>query len=187
MRALWLMPLLLSGCAPVSPTSIPPTSEPAATTSPGDRWVAPLRTKTAGCVAHDGEPDAACTPGATDPRVTQANLATTVCKAGYSATVRPSTSVTEPIKRAEMLAYGFAGLSLTDYELDHLVSLELGGAPADVANLWPEAWNDQPGVLGAHSKDKVENFLHEQVCRGAMRLADAQRAIATDWRAIATV
>jgi hypothetical protein len=30
-------------------------------------------------------------------------------------------------------------------------------------------------------KDKVENFLHRQVCSGRMSLTEAQRQIATDW------
>jgi len=63
----------------------------------------------------------------------------------------------------------------------HLISLELGGAPADVANLWPEPWN---GDSSAHQKDAVENFLNCQVCRGTIQLVDAQRMIATDWLAV---
>jgi hypothetical protein len=80
-----------------------------------------------------------------------------------------------------MPAYGLRGQRLGDYELDHLISLELGGAPQDVANLWPEPWN---GDTNAHMKDAVENYLHDQVCRGAMPLAEAQRAIATNWLAV---
>lgn len=63
------------------------------------------------------------------------------------------------------------------YEIDHLVSLELGGSN-DVANLWPQAYR---GRFNAHDKDRLENQLHALVCRGALTLADAQRAIATDW------
>ena len=70
------------------------------------------------------------------------------------------------------------GQRLSDYELDHLIPLELGGAPQDVVNLWPEAWNGEPN---AHEKDAVETFLNREVCRGAVQLADAQRQIATDW------
>ena len=39
-------------------------------------------------------------------------------------------------------------------------------------------------TANAHQKDAVENYLHDQVCRGTMQLADAQRAIATDWLAV---
>ncbi|MDP9331882.1 MAG: hypothetical protein M3Q30_01025, partial [Actinomycetota bacterium] len=142
------------------------------------RYVPPAPAVSFGCVERGGLPDARCTPGATDPRVTQANIATTICVAGYTKRVRPSTSVTTPIKRARLAAYGSSG-PLSAFELDHLIPLELGGAPAAVANLWPEPWN---GTQGARTKDHVENVLHARVCAKTMRLTIAQRAIATDWR-----
>ena len=91
------------------------------------------------------------------------------------------TDSTTPLKRQLMLAYGYGGLPLTDFELDHLISLELGGSPRDPANLWPEPWT---GPANARQKDVVENYLHQQVCTGALSLADAQRAIATNWPAV---
>jgi hypothetical protein len=66
-------------------------------------------------------------------------------------------------------------------EEDHLVSLELGGNPVDVENVWPEAYAPMPGV---HEKDRVENWLRDQVCAGTMTLHDAQEAIRTDWYAV---
>jgi hypothetical protein len=138
------------------------------------------RTKTTGCLSSGGLPDAACTPGRLDARVTQANVASTICVSGYTATVRPSTRITEPIKVQQMAAYGLADQSLADEELDHLIPLELGGA-TDVANLWPEPWT---GPTSAREKDKLENFLHGQVCSGALALADAQHAIVSDWYAV---
>jgi hypothetical protein len=136
------------------------------------------RTKTTGCQIRDGLPDPACTPGAVDPRVAQDTIQQTICVSGYTRTVRPSEPVTERIKREQMRAYGLEGQRLGDYELDHLVPLELGGAPEDIANLWPEPWT---GEGNAHEKDAVETYLHEQVCVGRMPLLEAQRAIATDW------
>jgi hypothetical protein len=62
-------------------------------------------------------------------------------------------------------------------EIDHLISLELGGAN-DIKNLWPQPYTQHPG---AHEKDGLENWLNKQVCSGAIKLADAQKAIATDW------
>jgi hypothetical protein len=62
--------------------------------------------------------------------------------------------------------------------LDHLISLELGGAPQDVASLWPEPCT---GNTNAHMKDAVETHLKCEVCSGAVSLAEAQRMIATDW------
>jgi hypothetical protein len=95
--------------------------------------------------------------------------------------VRPPASVTDRIKRDQLVAYGLQGQLPNGYELDHLISLELGGAPADVANLWPQPWSGEPN---AHEKDAVENYLHAQVCSGALQLAQAQRQIATDWLAV---
>ena len=73
-----------------------------------------------------------------------------------------------------MAAYGDSG-SIHDYEYDHLVSLELGGAVNDSRNLWPE-----PG-RSPNPKDAVENALHRMVCNGEMQLTQAQHIIATGW------
>jgi len=65
-------------------------------------------------------------------------------------------------------------------EVDHLISLELGGSN-DIRNLWPQPYSPAPG---AHQKDIVENWLHKQVCAGAIGLKTAQHQIATDWYAV---
>lgn len=119
-------------------------------------------------------PDPRCTPGATDPAVTQSDIGRTICRAGYSESVRPPESITEREKRASLAAYG-ARKPLHAYEYDHLVSLELGGAPNDARNLWPE-----PGT-SPNAKDVLENRLHRRVCDHLMTLAAAQRAIAQNW------
>ena len=129
------------------------------------------------CAVSRALPDRACTPGAVDSRVTQANIKTTICIQGYTKTVRPPVSYTNPLKTRLMAAYGEKGPA-SGYELDHLVSLELGGNPTSPQNLWPEPYAPTPG---AHEKDKVENYLHQQVCAGSMTLAEAQRIISTDW------
>lgn len=120
------------------------------------------------------EPDPTCTPGALNPVVTQATIEKTICVSGWTETVRPSESITEREKLASIAAYGDSG-SLHDYEYDHLVSLELGGALNDARNLWPE-----PGA-SPNPKDPVENALHRMVCDGQMQLAQAQHIIATGW------
>ena len=76
-----------------------------------------------------------------------------------------------------MQSYGFSD-SLSNYELDHLIPLEIGGAPSDVKNLWPEARYGDPNSL---EKDGIENYLHNQVCSGSMSLSEAQKEIATNW------
>jgi hypothetical protein len=77
-----------------------------------------------------------------------------------------------------MAAYGDTG-SPSDYEYDHFVPLELGGAVNDPRNLWPE-----PGA-SPNPKDAVEDELNHRVCDGQMTLARAQHAIAANWTALA--
>lgn len=120
-------------------------------------------------------PDPSCTPGAIDPAVTQKNLMTTICLAGYTAGVRPPESETTRFKYSEAYpAYGLARVPGEQSELDHLVPLELGGAN-DASNLWPE--------LGTvpNAKDQVEDNLRISVCEGKVTLKAAQEAIASDW------
>ena len=126
-------------------------------------------------VPHGVLPDPACTPGATDPHVTQTTLATTICRpGGYTSTVRPPESVTSIEKKTSLAAYADTAPT-SSYELDHLVSLELGGSPNSPRNLWP-----QPSP-SPNPKDKLESALHDLVCSNRMTLTDAQTAIATDW------
>lgn len=129
------------------------------------------------CFLRGPLPDRGCTPGATDPRVTQDNLQQTICVSGYTRTVRPPTSYTNPLKVEQLKNYGLT-LTTAEVEEDHLIPLELGGAPRDPLNLWPEP---RAGASSALSKDTVENRLHSLVCAGRMTLAEAQQRIATDW------
>lgn len=121
---------------------------------------------------HGMLPDPSCTPGAIDPAVTQANIASTICAAGYSTSVRPPESQTETFKwDVAEPAYGQHDVS---GELDHLVPLELGGAN-DARNLWVQA-----GPI-PNAKDPVENALQRAVCDGRIGLRAAQRQIASNW------
>src|SRR6266568_7670322 len=131
------------------------------------------QTKTSGCMAHGGLPDSACTPGAIFPNATVQQI----CTPGYSSSVR---NVPTSEKDQAYAEYGIFSHSAGQYEVDHLVSLELGGSN-DIANLWPEAASPKPGF---HEKDKVENYLHAQVCSGAISLQQAQIEIATNWLAV---
>jgi len=126
-------------------------------------------------VANGTLPDPGCTPGANDPHVTQATIGTTICRAGgYTSTVRHPESVTAVEKRSALRSYSDTAPT-SAYELDHLVSLELGGSPNSPHNLWPE-----PGA-SPNPKDKLESALHDLVCTHRMTLTDAQNAIAGDW------
>jgi hypothetical protein len=125
-------------------------------------------------------PNPSMTPGALNPAVTQATIARTICVPGYTKTIRPPESYTEPLKRKLIAEYGYSDRRLGDYELDHLVSLELGGAPSSVQNLWPQP-HHVVGNWGSFTKDQLENQLHALVCHGKISLAQAQYDISHDW------
>lgn len=166
------------GCSPGQRSTPDPSSpsEPATNGLPIGESSAPIPApRTCKLGIRDGQPlpDPACTPGAINPAVTQADIQDTICKSGWTKTVRPSTSVTNKIKQKVDLAYGLP--TSTKGELDHDVSLELGGAPDDPRNLWVE-----PGKI-PNPKDAVENKLHAAVCSGLVPLANAQQAITKSW------
>jgi hypothetical protein len=108
------------------------------------------------------------TPGVVNPDITQANIADTICKHGWTRTVRPPTDYTNALKLKQMREYGVRG-SPAQYQEDHLISLELGGHPTDARNLWPEPYPRAAEV------DSIENDLNAKVCSGDMSLDDAQR------------
>ena len=116
------------------------------------------------------------TPGAVDAAVSQDNIQQTICISGYTARVRPPTGFTNRLKRELMEENKLPG-EPSDYELDHVIPLELGGCGDCLTNLWMEPLTHP----GAHEKDRVENYLHRAVCDGQITLADAQMAIAQDW------
>ena len=123
-------------------------------------------------------PDQSRTPGYPNPDINQANISQNICNPRWStSSIRPPSSYTTNLKRQQMRDWRLRGAA-GDYEEDHFISLELGGNPTDARNLWPEAYKPKPG---AREKDQVENFLHKQVCSGAMTLREAQRAIVVDW------
>lgn len=166
-----------SGLKKVS--SPPTTAPPKATVTPS-----PIQTGTSGGITLNIAgailPNAARTPGAVNPTVTQTNIGQTICVSGWTATVRPDSSVTTELKKEQLgSGYAYKGDTATgDYEEDHLISLEIGGAPNAEANLWPQPYNSPEG---ARVKDVVENKLHSLVCDHAITLATAQKAIATNW------
>lgn len=142
-------------------------TEPVATKISGSTYG--VRTKTSGCLGNTDLPDSACSPGAIF-LVT----ASQVCVSGYSASVR---NVTDSVRKAVFTEYGIPYSEHSNYEVDHLISLELGGNN-DISNLWPEPYNI---TNGARMKDKLENYLHKQVCNGSMTLSRAQDEISHNW------
>ena len=116
-----------------------------------------------------------------DPKLTPGDVADVtkddICVPGYTKKVR---HVPKSVSRRVYEMYGRSKEPGICCEVDHLISLELGGSN-DIKNLWPEPYEPRPG---AYEKDKVENYLHRQVCAGNIELADAQKQIVTDWYSI---
>lgn len=125
--------------------------------------------------AHAGIPDnypPAGVTGDADPVVTQATIAKTICVPGYTSTVRAVTDAT----KAAVLARD--GRKSPCCEVDHFLSLEIGGSNDPDKNLWAEPY---AGEYGARVKDKVETAAHRLVCSGKISLADAQKGVTGDW------
>jgi hypothetical protein len=97
-----------------------------------------------------------------------------VCVVHYSSSVR---SVPTSEKNAVFAEYRIASHAPNSYEVDHLISLELGGTNA-IRNLWPEPY---AGIGGARVKDVIEDRLHAHVCAGTISLAKAQAEIVRWW------
>ena len=135
------------------------------------------RTRTSGCKLG-ANPDRRCSPGAYYSKLTKA----VICSAGFrTSTIR---NVPESEKHQVEIEYGLApkGYGST-LEIDHIVSLELGGSN-DIANLYPEKATLPGSAPGFHVKDKLENKLHDLVCDGTMSLRSVQRQIAANWQAL---
>jgi hypothetical protein len=136
-------------------------------------------------------PDRAVTPGLVNPDITQANIDQTICSPQWSTkSIRPPAAYTSRLKQQQLVQA--TDRNPAHYEEDHFISLELGGHPRDPRNLWPERWGTPAHPLtargpfpahlvGAKSKDAVENALHREVCAGTLTLRQAQWIIATDW------
>src|SRR3954464_4112940 len=96
-----------------------------------------------------------------------------VCTPGYATATR---DVSDAEKAAVYNRYGVVWVPY-EHEVDHLISLELGGSNA-IRNIWREPY---AGRWGARTKDVLENRLHELVCEGKLTLRSAQRQEAGDW------
>jgi hypothetical protein len=116
-------------------------------------------------------PQPSRTPGAYNPRVTQATIHQTVCIHGYSSRVRPPSSYTSALKIRQLSAFGYVDRNPAHFEEDHFVPLSLGGAPRSPRNLWPEPW------VQADRTDEVEFSLYRELCDGRVTLRRARAEI----------
>jgi hypothetical protein len=133
------------------------------------------QTRASGCLLA-AVPDRRCSPGAYAKKLTQR----VVCAESFRTS--DYRNVSTATKHAVEVAYGMTPKSYgSTLEIDHIVSLELGGSN-DPANLFPEQASPAPGY---RVKDRLENRLHALVCKEhAMTLRQAQRRIAKDWRGL---
>jgi hypothetical protein len=99
---------------------------------------------------------------------------TAICHPGYSKTIRHTSG---KLKHQVYLEYGIDNGS-GHYEIDHLIPLGIGGADTR-ENLWPQSRDTQP--WNAALKDRLESYLHVEVCAGRIEVGVAQKAIAADW------
>ena len=117
---------------------------------------------------------------ALNPDVRQETIAQTVCVAGYTASVRPSTTYTNGVKLKLMHEQSIPAATAGSFELDHRIPLALGGHPRNLKNLTLQPWE---GEDGAKKKDRLERALQKLVCASKVMLEDARRAIYFDWQA----
>jgi hypothetical protein len=136
------------------------------TTAPEPTVTEPFGTTTTPLVL----PDPAMTPGRLNPRVRQTTIRKTICKRGWTKTIRPPVGYTAALKVEQMVLYGETG-SPRSYEEDHFIPLELGGAPRSPKNLWPE-----PRPQSKKS-DPLETKLKRQVCGRLITLKQARASI----------
>lgn len=115
-------------------------------------------------------PDRGRTPGVFNRAVRQRTIHRSICVARWTRKVRPPVRYTNALKLRQMDEYDETGAP-SDYEEDHLIPLELGGAPTNPRNLWPEPRSQ------ARASDPLETSLHRDVCHGRMTLARARAAI----------
>lgn len=174
-----LVVVAVSGCQATAPSepaisSVVSTSETASAQPNGDPSPArpshhePQPAPNGSRIQASDMPRRALTPGTTF-RVGTAR----VCAPGYASTAR---DVSAALKARVYARYHVAWVPY-QHEVDHLISLELGGSNA-IRNLWPEPY---AGRWGARTKDVLENRLHDLVCSNQLSLRSAQRQEARNW------
>ena len=82
------------------------------------------------------------------------------------------------LQQAVFKEYGIAHPRPSAYEVDYLITPELGGTN-DIRNLWPQPYFTR--VWNARVKDALEARLHVMVCNGQLDLTTAQRDISANW------
>ena len=159
--------------SPIATTTVPDESTSTATTATESTSTISTATTTSTTTTAVPDlilPDPAITPGVVNRKVRQATIRKTICRSGWTKTIRPPVAYTSALKIRQMVLYGETD-SPADYEEDHLIPLELGGAPRNPKNLWPE-----PHSQSSRS-DPLETKLKREVCKRMITLEGARAAI----------
>lgn len=158
--------VLLSACASVQPS--PSVEVPEA--------AVPQSAERSASAAHRSpfnEP-----PGVFLADVTQASIDRTICVPGWTATVRPSASLTQGLKKIMLTRVGLPAGDAIKYVVDHFVPLAIGGHPRSEDNLWLQRWD---GAWNARVKNRLERKLHVMVCAGQITLHAARSVVQNNW------
>ena len=128
-----------------------------------------------------------CAPGELDPDIMALDEALQInalCKKGGTQAARCKLST--PEREALFLAYSLSwppppkfANGESAYEVDHKIQEALGGAQT-MRNLWPQMAEPRPGY---QEKDRLEDYLHREVCAGRMTLSAARSTLLSDWKA----
>jgi hypothetical protein len=168
---------LVASGAPVTAADVTTANEPPTTVTQATTQSTSVTQTSATTVITPGPgqpsvilPDKKRTPGALNPRVRQSTIKKTICKRRWTTKIRPPVAFTNALKIKQMVLYEETGLP-SQYEEDHFIPLELGGAPRNPKNLWPEPRSQ------SKLSDPLENKLKRKVCKGLLRLAKARAAI----------
>lgn len=169
--------LTVGGCAanssrvrpPQNATVTVPVLVPRSASPAGASQSAPCVQTSHGCIALN-------------PDVSQQTIAWTICATGYTKSVRPTTRFSQAVKAKLLRQAGLDESHMSDFELDHIVPLALGGHPRNLSNLALQPWD---GEHGAKRKDALEVRMHNLVCHGHVTLIAAQACIAENWEACA--
>ena len=99
-------------------------------------------------------PNPRLTPGAIFPKVTVEQI----CTEGYANVLDGGQrNVPASVKKQVFIEYlGTVPRNAGEYEIDHLISLEIGGCN-NIRNLWPESGLTQP--WNSHVKDRLEDRM----------------------------
>jgi hypothetical protein len=168
---------LVASGAPVTAADVTTANEPPTTVTQATTQSTSVTQTSATTVITPGPgqpsvilPDKKRTPGALNPRVRQSTIKKTICKSRWTTKIRPPVAFTNALKIKQMVLYEETGLP-SEYEEDHFIPLELGGAPRNPKNLWPEPRSQ------SKLSDPLENKLKRKVCKGLLQLAKARAAI----------